>query len=139
MRPAPPSSKPWTLWKKSADPSTPRLKHLETCMTNKAVQACPHCSTPLEFRQWSERYPKGLRWREALAKCPNGCGKFGVRYFDGRPTCKPYQVKKPARKTSRGSWRLQPDRAAAITALYGSVQEFLDNSPLVCMSLQYKT
>lgn len=102
-------------------------------------QFCPHCGSALLFRQWSNRYPKGSRWREALAKCPKGCGKFGIRYFDGRPTSEPYQVKKPAQKTERGSWRLSPERVAAIVAIHGSIQEFLDRSPLVCMSLQDKS
>lgn len=108
-------------------------------MAEKKIIPCPKCSEPLSFREWSRRYSKVSRWREALAICKNGCGKFGVRFFDGNATCLPYQVKGPAQKTERGSWRLAPERVAAIVALHGSVQQFLDSSPLVCMSLQDKS
>jgi hypothetical protein len=64
--------------------------------------------------------------------------KWQARFWKGQPTCDPYQVKHPAKKTERGSWRLPPERVAAMCAMYGSVQEYLDKSVLVCMSLQYK-
>lgn len=106
---------------------------------DKTLQPCPLCESPLKFRRWGNRFPKGYIWREALADCERGCGKFGIRYFDGKPTCEPYQVKPAARKTSRGSWKLPPDRVAAIVALYGSVQKYLDNGVLVGMPLQSKS
>lgn len=84
------------------------------------------------------RYGRGSRWREALAECPRGCGMWQVRYFDGLPTSEPYQVRVKAQKAARGSWRLSNRRLAAINAVYGSVQMFLDSAPLVCMSMQDK-
>lgn len=103
-------------------------------MNDKPV--CGLCGAPLKFRCWSKRLP---RFSEALADCPNGCGCWQVRYWNGRPSSDPYQVKPRARKPKRGSWRLSEDRFAAIKAVYGSVQAFLDNAPLVCMSLQVKS
>jgi len=98
----------------------------------KPIIPCPKCNTPLVFRRWSKRDG------EALADCVPCSEKWQVRLFSGSPTCEPYQVKRPAAKTERGSWRLPPERAAAICAVYGSVQKFLDTQPLVCMSLQHK-
>jgi hypothetical protein len=96
--------------------------------------ACGHCNTPLEFRRWSNRLPK---FSEALADCPGGCGCWQIRYFDGKQASEPYQVKRKSKKAKRGSWRLSDERKAAIVSIYGSVQEFLDHAPLVCMSQQY--
>lgn len=97
---------------------------------------CPKCKGLLIFRRWSERKPAKS---EALAVCGK-CGElWQIRFFNGVPTSEPYQVKLPAQKTRRGSWRLAPEREAAIIAIYGSVQNFLDSHPLVCMSLQYKS
>ena len=91
------------------------------------------CGNALNFREWSKRLPPKS---EALADCP-ACGeKWQIRYWNGLPTSEPYQVKSRARKTERGSWRLSEQRKAAITAIYGGVQEFLDNAPLVCMPVQ---
>mgnify|MGYP001491093346 CR=1 FL=1 len=104
----------------------------------KTTQLCPKCHKPLIFRDWSKRYPKGSRYREALADCHYGCGKFGLRFFDGVPTCEPYQVKPPAKKTETGSYKLTKERKAAICALYGSPQRLLDTIPLVGITVQYK-
>lgn len=102
----------------------------------KTIQICPKCKAPLKFRDWSKRYERTSPWQEALADCQNGCGKYGLRYFEGKPTCEPYQVKPAAKKTIRGSYKLQPNRVAAIVALYGSVQNYLDKGVLVGMPLQ---
>ena len=103
---------------------------------NKTVQKCPHCISPLKFRGWSNRKPLKS---EALAECPNGCGKFGLRYFDGRPTSAPYQVRGRARKTKSCSARTEPERYAAIVALWGGFQAFVDNvNILPCVTQQYK-
>lgn len=100
---------------------------------SKVVIPCPKCNSPLSFRQWSKRNG------EALAFC-NTCGeKWQVRMDKNLPTCEPYQVKQPAKKTARGSYKLEEERMAAIKAIYGSVQNFLDTCPLVSMPLQYKT
>lgn len=97
---------------------------------------CNKCGCDLIFRRWSNRRPVKT---EALAVC-SVCGElWQIRYFDGKPTSDPYQVKSKSEKTKRGSWRLSPEREAAIVAMYGSVQRYLDQSPLVCMSLQYKS
>ena len=94
------------------------------------------CGSTLCFRNWSNRHPAKS---EALAECP-ACGeKWQIRYWNGRPTSEPYQVKSKAEKTERGSWRMSAKRRAAIVAIYGSIQSFLDNAPLVCMSLQVKS
>lgn len=106
-------------------------------MAQKETIPCPKCDQPLKFRAWSNRYGKLAPWREALADCETkGCGKWAVRYFNGRRTCDPYQVKPPAQKTKRGSWRLSPDQEAAIITLHGSVQSALDYLGKVCMSQQ---
>lgn len=105
---------------------------------NKTIQACPKCNNKLVFSRWSNRYPNGYIWQEALAVCPSGCGKFGLRYFDGKPNSLVYQVKKPAEKLARGSYRLLPEHFAAICEVYGSVQRALDNLGQVCMTEQYK-
>jgi len=104
----------------------------------KTSQPCPKCHNPMSFRRWSNRYPKGYIWQEALADCPSGCGKFGLRYFDGKPHSEVYQVKKPAEKTARGSYRLRQDYNDAICEVYGSVQAALDKLGQVCMTEQYK-
>ena len=106
---------------------------------NKSPQYCPKCSHPLSFRKWSNRYPVRSRWREALADCNNGCGKFGLRYFDGKPTCDPYQIRTAAKKTRRGSWKLEPDREKAIIEIWGTVQAYLDNGNLLRHTEQYKS
>ena len=103
-------------------------------MSDKPV--CGICQTPLTFRGWSNRLPKHS---EALAECSNCGGRWQIRYFNGLQSSEPYQCKNNAQKTKRGSWRLSEGRKAAISALYGSVQEFLDEAPLVCMSLQLNT
>ena len=95
---------------------------------------CPKCRAPLRFRRWSNRLPVKS---EALAECKDH-GYFQIRYWDGVPTSEPYQVKMKSQKTKRGSHRLNENREAAIVALWGSVQNFLDKSPLVCMPVQYK-
>lgn len=108
-------------------------------MVKRTVQLCPKCHCPLRFRKWSGRYPKGYIWQEALADCESGCGKFGLRYFDGKPHSRIYQVKKPAEKTCRGSYRLLPEHFKAICERYGSVQVALDKLGQVCMTEQLKT
>lgn len=109
-------------------------------MTQKEQIPCPKCETPLKFRAWSNRYPKASRWREALAMCENGCGKWAVRYFDGQRTCEPYQVRAKARKTKTCTARTDPQRYAAIIALWGSFQNFVDQvNVLPCITQQYKT
>ena len=96
---------------------------------------CPKCHGRLKFREWSKRLPAKS---EALAVCV-GCGeKWQVRYWNGKPTSLPYQVGR-CRKPVRGSYRITRERVAAIAAMWGSVQEFLDYAPLVCMSVQYKS
>lgn len=98
---------------------------------------CPDCNQPLKFSRWSKRLPAKS---EALAICPAGCGKFQVRYFQGQPTSEPYQVRR-TQKPCRGSYRITAKRRAAIVAVWGSVQNFLDYAPvvLISMSKQYKT
>lgn len=105
----------------------------------KTVQTCPRCSQPLSFREWSNRYEKGYIWQEALADCQYGCGKFGLRYFDGKPHSEVYQVKGPAQKTAHGSYRLNPEYKDAICAMYGSVQSALDSLGQVCITQQSKS
>jgi len=106
----------------------------------KTVQICPKCGNLLEFRAWSKRYSANSPYREALAKCQNGCGKFGIRYFNGNPVCDPYQVRNAPKKTKSCSARTEPERYAAIVALWGSFQAFVDNvSILPCITQQYKT
>lgn len=97
---------------------------------------CLKCQTTLTFRRWSNRLPKKT---EALADCKQCGEKYQIRYWNGHRTSEPYQVKTTAKKTCRGSYKVHPDRKAAIVALYGSVQNFLDTCPLVSMSLQYKS
>lgn len=105
----------------------------------KRVVLCPQCKNPLKFRGWSKRYPKRSRWQEALAFCPAGCGKFAQRYFDGEPTCEPYQVRAKGRKTRQCSAKTDPDRYAAIVALWGSFQNFVDQvNILPGVTQQYK-
>ena len=102
-------------------------------MANK--QYCPKCETPLVFRHWSGRLPAKS---EALAECPGGCGKFGVRYFQGAPTSEPYQKRKKE-KQERGSYRINKSRKSAIVAVWGSIQNYLDHSVIqVGMTQQYK-
>jgi len=97
---------------------------------------CPKCESPLKFRRWSDRLPVKS---EALADCTGCAEKWQIRYWDGKPSSAPYQVSPCKAKARRGSWRLRREREAAIVAMWGSVQNYLDNSPLVCMSMQYKT
>ena len=92
---------------------------------------CGVCGSALKFRRWSRRYAKESRLREALADCPAGCGKWGLRYFDGKPTCDPYQVRAKGDKVARGSYRLRAARLDEIVQAWGSVQEFLDFAPVV--------
>ncbi len=94
---------------------------------------CGKCEGALKFRGWSKRLPKKS---EALAVCVS-CGElWQIRYFEGRQVSEPYQVKPKARKTKRGSHRLEQERKAAIESMWGSVQYFLDYAPLVCMTVQ---
>jgi len=94
---------------------------------------CKKCNTGLEFRGWSKRLPAKS---EALAVCPQCGEKYQLRYWQGRQTSEPYQVRRRAEKVARGSYRMTAERAAAIVALYGSVQAFLERAPLVCMTLR---
>lgn len=97
---------------------------------------CPKCKSPLKFRRWSDRRPAKS---EALADCTGCSEKWQIRYWNGKPSSEPYQVSAKLAKSRRGSWRLSGSREAAIIALWGSVQNYLDNSSLVSMSLQSKT
>ncbi len=107
---------------------------------SKRIVPCPKCQIPLRFRTWSKRYEKASRWREALADCPNGCGKYAQRYFDGEPTSEPYQVRAKATKTAHCSAKAKPERKAAIIALWGSFQNFVDNvNILPGVTQQYKS
>lgn len=102
----------------------------------KEIINCEKCGGILKFREWSDRLPKQS---EALAVC-DGCGQlWQIRYYKGVRTSDPYQVRQPGQKLERGSYRVKRGRKAAIEAMYGSVQFFIDYSPLVCMSLQDKT
>lgn len=97
---------------------------------------CGKCESALKFRGWSKRLPKKS---EALAVCTS-CGElWQIRYFDGRQCSEPYQVKPKARKTVRGSYRMEPERQAEIESVWGSVQYYLNYAPLVCVSMQDKT
>ena len=104
--------------------------------TTQYQPTCGTCGTQLKFVRWSKRLPAKS---EALAKCPLCGAKWQIRYWQGKPSSEPYQVKRKAQKTCRGSYKLNPEREAAIKALFGSVQNFLDTMPLVSMSLQYKS
>lgn len=96
---------------------------------------CTVCGALLKFVRWSKRYPEKS---EALAVCPAGCGKFQIRYCKGKPTTEPYQVRK-CEKNCRGSYRLSEKRQIKIIALWGSVQNYLDNSVVqIGMTQQYK-
>ena len=86
-------------------------------------------------RGWSKRYPTTSRWREALADCVT-CGKFAVLYFDGVATCEPYQVRGKARKTKTRTARIEPSRDAAIIALFGSFQNFVDTANITMCNTQ---
>jgi len=99
---------------------------------------CPNCSVKLIFRRWSDRLP---RKSEALAECPVCEEKWQVRYFDGKPSSKPYQVRKSAEpKKNKGSYRIKKSRRMAIEAIWGSVQKYLDHSVIQPgMTQQYKT
>ena len=78
--------------------------------------------------------------REALADCPAECGKFAQRYFNGEPTSEPYQIRARARKTKQCSAKAEPERYAAIIALWGSFQSFVDNvNILPGITQQYKS
>ncbi len=97
---------------------------------------CRKCGNFLTFRGWSKRLPAKS---EALAECPS-CGElWQIRYFHGKATSEPYQVRAKAKKTRHGSWRLPEYRMAEIMSMYGSVQKFLDSAPLVCITLQSKS
>lgn len=97
---------------------------------------CGKCETALVFRGWSDRLP---RHTEALADCP-ACGeKWQIRYFNGRQSSAPYQVKPKAEKTESVSARSTKERKAAIIAVYGSVQKFYDTAPLVSIPLVCNT
>lgn len=94
------------------------------------------CGAPLVFRRWSRRLPAKS---EALAECPQGCGMWQIRYYEGKPTSEPYQVRVREKKHA-GSYRLSSSRKAAIVALWGSVQKFLDYAPVQPrITQQYKT
>lgn len=95
---------------------------------------CPRCGQPLKFRRWSRRKPAKS---EALADCQL-CGKVQARFFQGKQTSEPYQVR-PKGKSNRGSYRLSSKRKAAIVAIWGSVQNYLDHSVIqVGMTQQHK-
>ena len=97
---------------------------------------CGNCGSVLKFRRWSDRLPVKS---EALAIC-TGCGElWQIRYFQGKQTSEPYQVKSKARKTEPINGRAEPNRKAAIIAIYGSIQNFIDTAPLVCIALQLKS
>ena len=94
---------------------------------------CPNCGAPLLFRGWSKRYPPKS---EALADCPGTCGKWQIRFFDGRQTSEPYQIR-TGNKTEVIGGRITKERKAAIVAIYGSIQNFMDSSKLICITQQY--
>jgi hypothetical protein len=98
---------------------------------------CANCGMRLAFRRWSNRLPK---YSEALADCPVCGGRWQVRYFGGVQSSEPYQVRGTARKKCAGSYRVTPERMAMIMSVWGSVQEFLDNAPVVlCNTRQLNT
>jgi len=97
------------------------------------------CGAALVFRGWSKRRPAKS---EALAECPQGCGMWQIRYYQGKPTSEPYQVRGKGQRKRAGSYRLAESRRAAIVAQWGSVQNFLDCAPVIslpCIARQYKT
>lgn len=97
---------------------------------------CNKCGHGLTFRKWSNRKPHKS---EALALCEN-CGElWQIRYWKGIPTSDPYQVKPRSLKTVSINGRTSPQRKASIIAIYGSVQKFIDEAPLVCIALQSKS
>lgn len=100
---------------------------------SKIIILCPKCNTPLKFRKWSKRDG------EALADCTKCNEKWQVRLYKGIPTCRPYQVRPPAKKIARGSYKVEPGRKAQIEAIYGSIQSYIDTGILVGMPLQSKT
>jgi hypothetical protein len=104
---------------------------------NKTNQFCK-CGKPLVFRGWSNRYERNSKWQEALASCE--CGeKWQLRYFNGHPTTEPYQVSRKSMKTKSCSARTSKERFAAIVALWGSFQDFVDNvNVLPCNTMQSK-
>lgn len=93
---------------------------------------CPKCEAALRFRRWSNRQPAKS---EALAECPNGCGMWQVRYWKGRQTSEPYQVRPAKEKAERGSYRISAERKAAIVALWGSVQNYLDRGSVYLLGM----
>ena len=96
------------------------------------MPACQICNAPLKFRRWSKRHG------EALADCPNGCGKWQVRYEGNRQQSEPYQVRRKAQKTVTKSARMSKERIAEIESIFGSLQKFVDNVNLLCITRQYK-
>lgn len=96
------------------------------------MPACQICNAPLKFRRWSKR--KG----EALADCPNGCGKWQVRYDGKRQQSEPYQVRRRANKPVTKSARMSEERIAAIEAIFGSFQNFVDSASLFSITQRYK-
>ena len=77
------------------------------------------------------------RHGEALADCPNGCGKWQVRYDGKRQQSDPYQVRSKASKPVTKSARMSQEGIAAIEAMFGSFQAFVDNVSLLCITRQY--
>ena len=96
------------------------------------MPACQICNAPLKFRRWSRRQG------EALADCPNGCGKWQVRYNGKQQQSEPYQVRLRAQKTVTKSARMSKERIAEIESIFGSFQKFVDNVNLLCITRQYK-
>ena len=96
------------------------------------MPACQICNAPLKFRRWSKRHG------EAPADCPNGHGKWQVRYDGKRQQSEPYQVRLRAQKPVTKSARMSEERIAEIEAIFGSFQEFVDNVNLLCNTQQYK-
>lgn len=97
----------------------------------------PKCKNghELTFRRWGRRCDKS----EALADCLICNERYQIRFWRGRQTSEPYQVKSKALKTESINGRAEPNRKAAIIAIYGSVQHFIDTVPLVCIALQSKS
>ena len=96
------------------------------------MPTCQICNTPLKFRRWSKRHG------EALADCPNGCGKWQVRYNGKQQQSEPYQVRHKAGKPVTKSARMSEERIAEIEAVFGSFQGFVDNVSLLCITRQHK-
>jgi len=95
---------------------------------------CPKCHTQITFRAWSKRLPPKS---EALGDCRN-CGKVQVRFWNGKQASEPYQCR-TGDKTESMSARATEKRKAAIIAIYGSFQNFVDTVPLISITKLYKS